>query len=299
MTAKQHLNILTRIALLALLGLATTGLFAQERIVIDLWPEGAPNNIGLTGDEQLLENGRVANVTKPTLTVYPAKKRNGMAIIACPGGAYIRLAMNHEGHDMADWFNVQGITYAVLKYRMPNGHFEVPLSDVQQAIRLMRQHAGEWGLAPDKIGVMGASAGGHLASTAATHFTSKEDRPDFQILFYPAIIMNKNFAKSLFGENPSEEMMKKYSNDLQVTNQTPPAIIFCSADDQTTPPEHGIRYFNALIARRVSASLYIFPTGMHGWGYKDSFDYKRQWTGELEKWLNETNMLLRTQIPMN
>lgn len=263
--------------------------YAQEPIVINLWPNGAPNSNGLTGEEEILENGRVANVTVPTLTIYPAQNPNGMAIIACPGGAYIRLAMNHEGHDMAAWFNTQGITYAVLKYRMPNGHFEATLSDVQQAIGLMREHANEWGIDPSKIGIMGSSAGGHLASTAAVHFTSPKDRPDFQILFYPAIILNRHFAGSMFGERLTDELMDQFTNDLQVTAETPPAIIFCSSDDRTTPPDHGIRYYQALSKHGVSASLHIYPTGKHGWGFNDSFTYKRQWTGELEKWLQEIN----------
>ena len=269
--------------------MTTVVLNAQEPVVLDLWPNGAPNSNGLTGEEQALENGRIANVTKPTLTVYPAKKRNGMAVVACPGGGYVRLAMLHEGHDMAAWFNDQGITYAVLKYRMPNGHFEAPLSDVQQAIRIMRQHAGEWGLAPDKVGIMGASAGGHLASAAATHFTSNEDRPDFQILFYPVIFLTKITAKTMFGNDATDELLNKYSSDLQVTPKTPPAIIFQSGDDHSVDPEHSLRYFKALIANKVQASLHIYPEGGHGWGYKDSFTYKREWTGELEKWLREIN----------
>ena len=165
----------------------STALSAQKPVELELWPDGAPNSNGITTPEQKLENNRISNVSEPTLTVYPAAKPNGLAVVACPGGGYIRLAMNHEGHDMADWFNAQGITYAVLKYRMPNGHHDVPLSDAHQAIRLMREHANEWHI--QKVGIMGASAGGHLASTAATHYTAGT-RPDFQILFYPVISMD-------------------------------------------------------------------------------------------------------------
>lgn len=262
----------------------------QQKIIINLWPNGAPTSNGLTGPEQQLENGRVGNITDPTLTVYPAKKGNGMAIITCPGGAYIRLAMNHEGYDMADWFNAQGITYAVLKYRMPNGHPEVPLNDVQQAIKLMRQHAAEWGVDPNKVGIMGNSAGGHLASTAATHFTSNDDRPNFQILFYPVIEMKSGSGQMLLGKQPSAELIRKYSNDQQVTAQTPPAFITCSADDHSVPPvDNAIKYFSALTANKVPAALHIYPVGGHGWGYNDSFIYKREWTEELEKWLRELN----------
>ena len=153
-------------------------------VEIDVWPAGAPNDSGLTGPEQPLENGRVANITRATLYVYPAAKPNGMALIMCPGGGYIRLAMNHEGHDMAPWFNNLGITYAVLKYRMPNGQIEVPISDGLRAIEILRERATEWGIDPHKIGIMGASAGGNLATQVATHFSSAADRPDFQVLFY-------------------------------------------------------------------------------------------------------------------
>lgn len=171
-----------------LLSVATM-LSAQNTFELPLWPAGAPNSNGLTGTEEDLEGGRVANVIKPSITVYKADKPNGMAIIMCPGGGYARLAMNHEGHDMAPWLNAQGITYIVLKYRMPNGHYEVPLSDAEQAIRLVRQHAKEWNIRPDRIGIMGASAGGHLAASLATLYSSNETRPDFQILFYPVISM--------------------------------------------------------------------------------------------------------------
>ena len=146
----------------------STLLSAQKPVEIPLWPNGAPNTNGLTGDQEDLDGGRVANVINPTITVYRPAKPNGMTILMCPGGGYARLAMNHEGHDMASWFNTQGITYAVLKYRMPNGNREVPLSDAEQAIRIIRQHAKEWGINPNQVGVMGASAGGPLLSL---HFT--------------------------------------------------------------------------------------------------------------------------------
>ena len=155
---------------------ATTMLSAQKPVELPLWPDGAPNTNGLTGNQEDLEGGRVANVVNPSITVYRPAKPNGMAVIMCPGGGYGRLAMNHEGHDMAAWFTTQGITYAVLKYRMPNGHHEVPLSDAEQAIRLMRGHAKEWGVNPNRIGIMGASAGGHLAASLATLYSSDATR---------------------------------------------------------------------------------------------------------------------------
>ncbi|CCX61701.1 putative uncharacterized protein [Bacteroides sp. CAG:598] len=274
-----------------LLSVATM-LSAQNTFELPLWPAGAPNSNGLTGTEEDLEGGRVANVIKPSITVYKADKPNGMAIIMCPGGGYARLAMNHEGHDMAPWLNAQGITYIVLKYRMPNGHYEVPLSDAEQAIRLVRQHAKEWNIRPDRIGIMGASAGGHLAASLATLYSSNETRPDFQVLFYPVISMvpgvtHGGSRQNLLGNNPSQELEDKYTLEKQVNAHTPQAFIMLSADDGAVPPANGIHYFEALLQHQVPATLHVYPTGGHGWGFRDAFTYKRQWTGELEKWLRE------------
>jgi acetyl esterase/lipase len=271
---------------------ATTMLSAQKPVELPLWPNGAPNNNELTGTEQGRNNGGVSNVTEPTLTVYPAPHPNGMAIIMYPGGGYSGLAMHHEGHDMASWFNTQGITYAVLKYRMPNGHHEVPLSDAEQAIRMVRKHAAEWGVNPQRVGIMGASAGGHLAASLATLYSSDKTRPDFQILFYPVISMQKGVThggsrKNLIGENPSQELEQKYSLERQVSPRTPQAFIMLSSDDDAVPPINGIGYFLALRDHKVPASLHAYPTGGHGWGFRDNFTYKRQWTEELEKWLRE------------
>ena len=274
-----------------LLSVATM-LSAQNTFELPLWPAGAPNSNGLTGTEEDLEGGRVANVIKPSITVYKADKPNGVAIIMCPGGGYARLAMNHEGHDMAPWLNAQGITYIVLKYRMPNGHYEVPLSDAEQAIRLVRQHAKEWNIRPDRIGIMGASAGGHLAASLATLYNSNETRPDFQILFYPVISMVPGMThggsrQKLLGNKPSQELEDKYTLEKQVNERTPQAFIMLSADDGAVPPANGIHYFEALLQHQVPATLHVYPTGGHGWGFRDAFTYKRQWTGELEKWLRE------------
>lgn len=275
-----------------LLLFVTTMLSAQNTLELPLWPAGAPNSNGLTGTEEDLDGGRVANVVTPSITVYKANQPNGMAIIMCPGGGYARLAMNHEGHDMASWLNAQGITYVVLKYRMPNSHYEVPLSDAEQAIRLVRQHAAEWGVRPDRIGIMGASAGGHLSASLATLYSSDETRPDFQILFYPVISMQPGIThggsrQNLLGENPSQELENKYTLEKQVNERTPQAFIMLSADDGAVPPANGIHYFEALLQHQVPATLHVYPTGGHGWGFRDAFTYKRQWTGELEKWLRE------------
>ena len=174
--------------------------YAQKPIELKVWPNGAPNSNGITAPEEMNSPGRPGKVSEPTLAVYPAAHPNGMAIIACPGGGYQHLAMNHEGHDMAAWFNAQGITYAVLKYRMPNGHNEVPLSDAQEAIRIMKSHAGEWKINPAQIGIMGASAGGHLASTAATHFDKETCVSNFTLSGYQheSLCFTRGFPKESF-----------------------------------------------------------------------------------------------------
>lgn len=226
--------------------------------------------------------------TEATLTIYPAKKPNGQAIVACPGGGYAGIATTHEGHDMAAWFNTQGITYAVLHYRMPYGKHEIPLSDAHQAIRYMRKNGEKWVI--KQLGIMGSSAGGHLASTAATHFDA-ETRPDFQILFYPVVTMtdytHQGSKDNLLGKNPSEELVKLYSNELQVTEQTPPAFIMHSSNDDAVPVLNSINYYLALCKHGVWSSMHLYPIGGHGWGYNESFPYKAQWKNELEKWLRE------------
>lgn len=277
-----------RLLTLCLLLLAAGYAVAQPKAIeVDLWPNGAPKENGLTGPEQPLENGRVANISRATLYIYPAPTPNAPAIIACPGGGYRRLAMNHEGHDMATWFNKQGITYAVLKYRMPNGDITIPISDALKAIRTLRERAAEWNIDPQKVGIMGASAGGNLAAQAATQFTSEEDRPDFQILFYASLTMSKFAAKALLNGDESEEAINRYWPTKQVKENTPPAFLLCSADDRTVPCENSIDYFKALRAKTIEATLHIYPTGGHGWGYEEWMPYKREWTAELEQWLEQ------------
>lgn len=228
----------------------------------------------------------------PALTAYIPQKPNGKAIIMCPGGGYVFEAAGHEGHDMADWFNRQGIAYIVLKYRLPQGDSSIPLADTERAISIVRENAAEWGIDPSKVGIMGASAGGHLASTLATHYSSPATRPDFQILFYPVITMDKSYTHLgshdfLLGADASAELEKKFSNELQVTPDTPKAFIMVSSDDDVVPVANSINYYNALVGNKVSAALHAYPIGGHGWGYNDSFQYKDQWTSELEKWLRE------------
>lgn len=228
----------------------------------------------------------------PGMTVYRPAKPNGIAVIMCPGGGYSHQAAAHEGHEMAQWFNAQGITYVVLKYRIPKQRVRVPLEDAEQAVRLVRGHAKDWGVNPSKIGIMGASAGGHLASTLATHYSDSLSRPDFQILFYPVVSMNPAVThmgshNNLMGKDATKALEDEYSNELCVNKSTPQAFIMLSCDDTAVPPANSINYYYALTANGVPVSMHIYPEGGHGWGFRDSFKYKRQWTGELEKWLRE------------
>jgi acetyl esterase/lipase len=194
---------------------------------------------------------------------------------------------------VAQWLNKQGIAGIVLKYRMPNKHKEAPLDDAQQAIRYVRDHAKEWNIRPDKIGIAGSSAGGHLAATASTHFTTEgtSSRPDFSILFYPVITMDitthAGSRTNLLGDHPSNEDLYVFSNEKQVNNNTPPAILLLSDDDKAVLPENSIRYYQALKANGIKASLYIFPTGGHGWGLREDFAFYPQVTALLAAWLKD------------
>lgn len=264
-----------------------TNAFSQTA-VINMWPDGAPTDNGLTGPERDLGN-HVSNVTQPTLTIWAAENPNGLAVLACPGGGYVDVWNGTEGNNMAQWYNEQGITLAVLKYRLPNGHYEVPLQDVHEAMRLLKADAEKYGI--KKLGVQGCSAGGHLAATAATHFTSAENRPDFQILFYPVITMEKSYTHMgshnyLLGRNASQELIDLYCNEKQVKTDTPPAFIMANSDDNLVPVRNSIEYYLALQKNRVPVALHVYPTGGHGWCANEKFDYREQWMSDLSRWLS-------------
>ena len=193
-------------------------------LVLELWPDGAPTDNGLSGDEIDYGN-HVSNVTEPTLSLFlPERECNGLAIISCPGGGYVDVWDKTEGYSLADWYNEMGIVYAVLKYRLPNGHREVPLDDVQKAMRMMRERASEYGF--KWLGVQGNSAGGHLAAMASTHYVDAATRPDFTVLFYPVITLDASRTHSgtlhnLLGDNPSQDLVDSFSNEKCVTEDTP------------------------------------------------------------------------------
>ena len=278
-----------KIFLFALLILAPLCLSAQAPegcTVLKLWPDGAPESNGLEGPETVMQGGRIGNISDPELLVFPAAEPNGLAVIMCPGGGYGYVATEHEGTDMAGWFNDQGITFAVLKYRMPNGHSDIPLTDAQRAITLMRSHGEEWGFS--KLGIMGGSAGGHLAASASVHYT-RRTRPDFQILLYPLITFEGRVTPGgrniLFDMYPSDDEVAYFCCENYVTPDCPPAFIAHSEDDPTVPVADSKLYAGKLEENGVPVKLMVFPEGGHGWGFRDSFAYKGEWTSALKDWL--------------
>ena len=231
------------------------------------------------------------DIEQPSLRVFlPAPElATGRAVVACPGGGYSGLAVNHEGYDWAPYFNKQGIALIVLKYRMPKGDRTLPISDAEAAMKMVRDSADVWNLNPNDIGIMGSSAGGHLASTIATH-APEALRPNFQILFYPVITMDKSFTHmgshdNLLGKDASADLEKEFSNEKQVTKETPRAFIVYSDDDKVVPPANGVNYYLALNKKGVPPVLHIYPTGGHGWGIREDFLYKSEMQNELTSWL--------------
>lgn len=251
---------------------------AQE--TLNLWPDGAPDDNG---------NDNTAAVT----VYHPRGINTGNAVVICPGGAYVFLAMDHEGRQIADLLADHGITSIVLKYRFPHGHDLIPAEDARQAIKLMRENAKEWGVDPQKVGIMGSSAGGHLASTVSTHLVDSLARPDFAVLFYPVISMKPEIthagsASSLLGENVNNpEYVALYSNEEQVTPATPPTLLLLSGDDTTVPAENSLRYYTALIANGVPAEMHVWPVGEHGWGMNDTFRYHDEMVATMLRYLKE------------
>ncbi|MBT9900327.1 prolyl oligopeptidase family serine peptidase [Bacteroides thetaiotaomicron] len=231
------------------------------------------------------------DIEQPSLRVFlPAPElATGRAVVACPGGGYSGLAVNHEGYDWAPYFNKQGIALIVLKYRMPKGDRTLPISDAEAAMKMVRDSADVWNLNPNDIGIMGSSAGGHLASAIATH-APEALRPNFQILFYPVITMDKSFTHmgshdNLLGKDASADLEKEFSNEKQVTKETPRAFIVYSDDDKVVPPANGVNYYLALNKKGVPSVLHIYPTGGHGWGIREDFLYKSEMQNELTSWL--------------
>ncbi len=263
-----------------------------------------PEQIGLWNGRAALGDGNVQE-TEVFITVYHPAKANGTAVVICPGGGYGGLAIQPEGHGIAAWLNKHGVTGVVLEYRMPAGRHAVPLLDAQRAIRTVRANAKAWNIDPARIGIIGFSAGGHLASTAATHFdagkpeaTDRVDRvscrPDFAILVYPVISMGETThggsRKNLLGNDPTPELVKLYSNEKQVTDQTPPTFLAHPLDDQVVVPANSQSFYAALQAHQVPSQYLELASGGHGLnGYKGPM--WDAWQTQSLAWLVEMKLL--------
>jgi acetyl esterase/lipase len=260
-----------------------------------LWPSGAP---GAKGD---------ADGDKPKLTIYlpPEKTATGAAVVICPGGGYGHLAMDHEGHQIAQWLNSIGVAGFILQYRHRNsgagyGH-PAPLQDAQRAIRMVRSRAKEWKVDPNRIGILGFSAGGHLASSAGTHFNKRYNdakdtvddvscRPDFMILIYPVISFTEWCAhtgsrQNLLGKDPNETLVESLSNERQVTPETPPTFLVHANDDTGVPPENSIYFYLALRKAKVSAEMHIYQKGPHGFGLGKNHGAVSSWPARCADWM--------------
>lgn len=284
---------------------------AAQNQILPLW-EGDPPNYKETGEVTIWDTSdivRVRNVQKPDIAVFLPSKKNstGKAVIICPGGGYGILAYDWEGSDIAHWLNSNGIAAFVLKYRLPGSKSNIephksPLIDAQRAMRLVRAHAEKWNINPSKIGIMGFSAGGHLASTLSTHFdtgnTNSKDpveqqscRPDFSVLVYPVISFTEDFQHSgsrinLLGEDAEESLVKDFSNELQVTEETPPAILIHSNDDTGVPVENSIVYYEALRSKGVNSEMHIYPYGGHGYSLAIGMGHLSTWPDRVIEWIN-------------
>jgi acetyl esterase/lipase len=279
--------------LFAVLTLACAGCAVNASPSVELlWPKGAPGAVGAEERDT------------PSLTIYlpPADKANGSAVVVCPGGGYGGLAVGHEGKDPAEWLNRHGIAAFVLRYRLgPRYHHPAPMQDAQRALRFVRSRAKEWNLDPKRIGIWGFSAGGHLASTAATHFDEgKPDaddpiervscRPNFAILCYPVISMRPPVThggsrRNLLGDKPDEALVTSLCNDEQVTEKTPPTFLFHTNEDTAVPPENSLLFYAALRKKKVPAELHIYEKGPHGIGLGVGRGAVSAWPEQLAAWL--------------
>jgi acetyl esterase/lipase len=298
------------IPVLVIILIANTQLKAQTIIPLYKTIPNAKKSDVQELNDTTSKRGKVSKVVLPTLTAFLPEKANanGTAVIICPGGGYSYLVINNEGSNVARDFAAHGIAAFVLKYRLPSDVIMInreigPLQDAQQAIKTVRERAKEWNINPNKVGIMGFSAGGHLASTAATHYQkavienplNTSLRPDFALLIYPVItfqdsILHKGSKKALIGENASPEKVKEYSNELQVTTDTPPAFLVACSDDKVVPVANSINYYTALQKHSVKAEIHIYQSGGHGFGMNNATT-KDKWMDHLYNWMTVNHLL--------
>jgi acetyl esterase/lipase len=283
-------------------------LMAQDTIL--LWPEGQiPNDLKNTAIEEKTETGadgvlRISNVKIPSMTVYAPAKPNGTAVLICPGGGYWIEAAGHEGTEVAQWFNSFGVTAFVLKYRLPDSKLwqnihEVPLQDALQAMKLIRSNAKKYSLNTTRVGVMGFSAGGHLAATLSTRWSAggPEAKPNFSVLMYPVISSGEakhaGSFERLLGKNPTPEMLELYSNEKQVSDKTPPALLVHATDDKAVPVENSMLYYSALKKFNTPAALLVYENGGHGFGLakKLKTGSVKNWPDHCRQWLDAMGFL--------
>lgn len=286
--------------------------FAQNSIQ-KLWPSGVPGSIKneAYSEKETLANGipsRYEKVTDPTLTVFlpPKEKATGAAVLICPGGGYGVLAFDHEGYQIAKWLNDNGIAGIILKYRLPSDMIMKdksvgPLQDAQEGIRTIRKNASKWNINPRKVGVIGFSAGGHLASTLSTHFDEKvyesdttSARPDFSLLIYPVISFDAAFThmgsrNNLIGKDASPEAVQRFSNELRINEKTPPAFLVHSADDKTVPVKNSLVYFENLNRFNTPVEMHIYQKGGHGYGLSVGKGTQASWSELCIAWLKANN----------
>ncbi|HPM30733.1 MAG TPA: alpha/beta hydrolase [Chryseolinea sp.] len=287
--------------------------FSMAQTIIPLYADNIPNSKPAPNEEVTeVKDGimRISKISIPTLTIFlpPTDKANGTAVVICPGGGYWINASSHEGTDVAKKFNEMGVTAFVVKYRIPNDatmpNKEIgPLQDAQQAMKIVRERAKEWNINPDRIGIMGFSAGGHLASTAGTHFNSvvipneknTSVRPDFMILIYPVISFQESITHmgsrdQLIGKQPPAEKIKLYSNELQVTSQTPPTFLVHASDDGAVQSENSIVFYQALLKNNVGAEMHLYQKGGHGFGMVNKTT-DQLWMEDCKSWLKSNGWL--------
>lgn len=293
------------ICLLPFLLLIITQTMAQD-LRLKLWPDGAPNQNTPPAAEKYYENNgtmRYENISEAELFVYlpEASKNTGAAVVICPGGGYWVEAIDHEGFQIAEYLKENGIAAIVLKYRLPYGNSAIPLTDAQEAIRLVRSKASEWKINPEKVGIAGSSAGGHLASTAGTHFDAGSPeaanplqrlscRPDFMLLLYPVISMDEKIThvgsrKNLIGDTNDWKVAEPFSNELHVTENTPPTFLVLADNDHGVVPENSIRFYMALKKHNIPAEMHIFAKGGHGFGMRKTGLPVEQWPNLFVEWM--------------